>query len=332
MIANRLTVTAIATGLAAFATPAAAINGQAGVASGHSLASSCAGTTFGIGFSPGYITGDGTATAQRACSVATSAAVGGTAVSSNSRSGNDNGLFANSATVVASLGTLHLSAANAGSSSNYFSGATGMGGWNDTVTSNFTGLWVFSLHVDGQLSVGGAYPASAYFNIQAFLNLQALSHYNTAAYSAFLAANGPLPANSDSYYGFDQSDNWAIQRTTADRIVLINQDVFFAVPVVAGVAFTLGIYSQIEAAESSYGALGAPHNNAAADFANTITWNGKGSLITGSGPTTNFTLTSGSGFNYNISAVPEPGAWAMLIAGFGVCGVAARRRARVAAA
>ncbi len=326
MIANKFTAAAFATGLAALASPAAAISSQSQLASGHSLVSSCAGTTFGIGFSPGYVTGDGMTTAQRACTTAVSATVGGTAVSSNSRTGNSNGVFANQASAVAAVGTLHLSATNSGSSSNYFSGATATAGWNDTVTSSATGIFVFSLHVDGELDATGAYPASAYFNIQAFQNLNPLSFYNTPVYSVFLAANGPLPPGSVATLGFDQGESWGIQRTTADLVVPISSDVFFAIPVVAGVSFTLGIFSQVEADESSYGGLNAPHNSSSANFANTVTWNGKGTLLTPGGPTTNFSLTSGSGFNYNLSATPEPESWALTIMGLGICGAALRRR------
>jgi hypothetical protein len=94
----------------------------------------------------------------------------------------------------------------------------------------------------------------------------------------------------------------------------------------------------------------APVLNSQADIAaltNTTTWNGNTQLAATStaGFTDTFTLTKtttlnfyvddynwGLGDNYggvslNIAAVPEPGSYAMLLAGLGLFGVLIRRRA-----
>ena len=333
VLVQRLAAITGLTAFAALATPALAVNGQAGVPIKHSFASTCAGSTFGQGFSPGYGPGDGTVTAQRACSAVVSATSGGTAVSSNARTGNSNGFFSNKAKAVATIGKLHLSATNTGSSSNYFSGAQAAAGFNDSITANVSGIILIPIHVDGTLIVNGSYPAGASFNIQMFQNLNALSHYDTPAYSQFVTANGSPPVTDEHFLGFDQAEFWQVERQGADRIIQINKTVTFAVRETAGVAFTLGLYAQLAASEESYGGPGALQNTSTADFAHTVSWGGKGVLLLpGGGTTTNFSLTSASGYNYNVSAVPEPGEWAMLIAGFGVCGLARRRWQQVVAA
>lgn len=65
---------------------------------------------------------------------------------------------------------------------------------------------------------------------------------------------------------------------------------------------------------------------------NSATWMGMSFLDAGSNPIAGALANSASGQNYNVAfapysgAVPEPASWAMLIAGFGLVGAAARRR------
>lgn len=63
-----------------------------------------------------------------------------------------------------------------------------------------------------------------------------------------------------------------------------------------------------------------------AGYGNSLVWGGISSVIDASGnPIVNFTVSSDSGFNY-AQAVPEPGTWAMLLAGVGLLGCMVRRR------
>ncbi len=64
-----------------------------------------------------------------------------------------------------------------------------------------------------------------------------------------------------------------------------------------------------------------------------LSWRGLSSVIDGHGDQIAATTFSGSGFNYGsfVPGVPEPSAWTLLIMGFGLTGVARRRRTVAAA-
>ena len=67
------------------------------------------------------------------------------------------------------------------------------------------------------------------------------------------------------------------------------------------------------------------------NLGNSVTWMGISLLDTNGDPLGGATVTSLSGQNYNqayspLPGIPEPASWAMLIAGFGLVGAAARRR------
>jgi len=53
---------------------------------------------------------------------------------------------------------------------------------------------------------------------------------------------------------------------------------------------------------------------------------GSGSTLTGSGSMTVLSASLDNGSTANLSLVPEPGTWALMIGGFGLAGAAARRR------
>ncbi len=317
----------------ASAAPALAAVGQATTADGHSFVSTCAGTTYGAGITAGDVILGGVSNANVSCSQAMSAAVNGAASVSSSFTAVAPVPFNNAASAKAAPGAIHLSAANVGATDAYFPGAQAVGGWNDQF--DFTsgpigqaGIWVFGLHVSGQLTAGGSYASAAEFDLVTFKDHARLSHYDAPAYALFLANNPAMAYSSENYYQYDQGETWAVEDTGADRVVAISQIVSFAVPFVYGTPFTLGFYGQAIASEDSYGGIGTPANDSTADFANTIKWVDKGFVVAadGSGPhSTNFAFTSASGFNY-APGVPEPAAWTMMLAGFATVGAMARRR------
>jgi hypothetical protein len=70
----------------------------------------------------------------------------------------------------------------------------------------------------------------------------------------------------------------------------------------------------------------------AADFGNTLSWQGITGLTVGGVAVTDYSAVSAdTGFNFRqglaAPAVPEPASWALMIAGFGLTGAALRRRA-----
>ena len=161
------TLAAWAAGLSAIqiAAPALAIPGQATTPAGSSFASGCAGTDLTGGFAQdGNAIAGGQSTAYFTCASQTSVP-GGTATASAAKSGiqiypsSPPYPFSGTGQATASIGTLHLSTTSSGSSATQFSGAQVMAGWNDTVEiagpAGQTGVWLFSLDVDGTLSSTG---------------------------------------------------------------------------------------------------------------------------------------------------------------------------------
>jgi len=320
------------------ATPGFALPSQATIADGNSFVSTCAGTTYGSGISPGQVIFGGMSNASQTCGYTVSASVGGTASVTSSASGAGPSPFANSATASAAVGSIHLAAANSGSNSAYFPGAQAVAGWNDQFTltngpMGQGGIWVVPLQVSGTLTADGAYPAASGFSLVAFQNHARLSHYDTPTYAAFLASNLAMPYSDENYYQYDQGETWAVERINSDRSVVIDKTVSFAVPFTYGTPFSLGLYAQIFAGEDSYG-NSTNANSSGADFSHTIKWGGKGYVVAtdGSGPhTTTFAVAALSGFDYS-SGVPEPSAWALLVLGVGLAGAIARYRRRLAVA
>lgn len=326
------------------ASPAhASFAGQSAVAAGHSFVSSCSGTGFGYFDQGGNAVSGGTSSAEQNCAYAVSAAIGGTATVQTASSGAFFGYgFANDSNATASLGTIHLFAENNGSAATHFSGSQAVAGWNDSMTivplagQNGAGIKIITLHVDGMLSSIGQ-GADSQFGIEVLLNHNFLQPYGPSiygnAYAIFAAANSPL-AVDDVFYGWDyQMKPWRETNYGTDRTRAVDQSITFAVPFIYNVPFTLGIYAQVGAGEASSGGS-AQQNQSTVDFAHTISWGGKGLVVDASGlnSTTNFTITSLSGFNYNVNAVPEPGIWVLLLTGFGAIGAAARRHQAVSAA
>ena len=315
--------------------------GQSAVANGHSFVSSCSGTGFGSFAQSGGAVSGGVSSAAQNCAYQVSATIGGNASVATSKSGSSFGHNYTSDThAAAAVGTIHLFAENSGSTSTQFSGSQAVAGWNDSLTiagaAGQQGILVIGLAIDGTLTSTGQ-AADSQFGIEALLNHNILQPYgnaiNATAYNIFHAANSPLNID-DVYYGWDyQMKPWRETDYSGAKVRAVNQPVTFAIPFTFNVPFTLGIYAQVSAGESASGGY-AVDNHSVVDFAHTIKWGGKGFVTNPGGlnPTSNFTIQSLSGFNYNVSAVPEAGSWGMLLAGFGVVGALARRRQRVVAA
>jgi hypothetical protein len=321
----------------AFSTPA-----------GASFASACG----GLGFSGGGNAGDDAAfvtNGPASCTHQTSV-VGGTAAAAASASGVSGGVtYANSASSSAGPLAIHLQADNASAVQAAFPAGMANGGFSDefqlgAANQTGTGVWVIPINVLGALDASG-FGADALLSVAAFQDHQMIipgDALHVSAWNTFNALNDPLFRGSPSGSSWDfENVEWrAVDYGPSDNQTLthlaVNDTIFFAVPFTFGQAFDLGVFANVWAGEAASGA-GTDPNVTSLNFHNTISWGGPGFVLTngGDGPAiTDFTISSLTGTNYSrpfTEGVPEPGAWALLLAGFGLTGaVARRRRARAA--
>ena len=238
----------------------------------------------------------------------------------------------------ATLGTIHLSTNSSGSAATQFSGAQVMAGWNDSVeiagASGQTGVWLFSLLVDGALTSTGPH-ADSQASVMALQNNNPIEPYGDAlhqnAFAAFQTANGP--PGTDVYYSFDyELKPWRETQYGVDKSLTLTQaPAYFAVPFTYNVPFTLGIYGFASSGSGSSGAYDG-QNSSIVDLADTISWAGTGVVITNGGSgarTTTFSVQSlTSSFNYNLSAVPEPMSWTLMALGSAAIGGRLRAKRR----
>ncbi len=105
------------------------------------------------------------------------------------------------------------------------------------------------------------------------------------------------------------------------------------------------LFSQANIQDPRFSGFTSYHSVALSDFSHTLEWGGitgftafdANGVAVDISPSARFTLLSDDGFDFwnsaasfgGTAAVPEPGIWAMLIAGFGLTGGAMRRRHRL---
>src|SRR5262249_4286928 len=141
----------------------------------------------------------------------------------------------------------------------------------------------------------------------------ALNTYNTTN----VTHNGTV----GSVWDFEMSE-WGVSGTLNG--LTVNADVWMVVPFVFGTSFDLGIYAADLSSEGGFGFDPTP-GASSVDFSHTVTWGGPGYVIANNQNSSNFTVDSQSGFNYNQAVVPEPGTWSLFVVGLGLV-LAARRR------
>jgi hypothetical protein len=315
--------------------------GQANTPSGSTFASTCAGAYIFSGLGDpglGYnYQGNGASGTGYNCANQTTigTASANSALSGTFTSGGNHYPYNSSANSSASIGAIHLQSSNQSEPAVQFPGGGGDGGWNDTITitggpTGASALWVLPVHVDGSLINNGG--AMAEFDVGVYQNLGLVGGdyvpghpaiYDTAT-TLFNTINVTHNGTSGSTWDFEMSQ-WQVSGALAS--LSANLDVFFVVPFVWGTSFELGIYGSDLSAESGFGNDPTP-NSSQALFQNTVRWDGPGYVADPNNvngpPDHNFTITSGSLFNYNqpLASTPEPSSWTALALGLAMLAAA----------
>jgi hypothetical protein len=312
-----------------------ALADQATTLIGSGFANACAGDQY-FGSLPNPGDGFSTLTDQY-MTCQTTAGVSASATASNSGTVGSYS-YSNSATADAGPGFIKVGASNSGVQAIPFPGGAAYGGWNDTMTitgGSGSAVWVVPITVKGTLDASGA-GALTRLGINAYENYGFLQPYGTLnafAYGVFLADNGGASGirNNAIAFGWDYqgawfgADNYSPPDSSMVPSYSLNRTLYFAFPFTYGTPFEFGIYMGGVAGEGSSGG-GYTANSASYDFTHTVTWGGAGEVIDQSSQVNpNFTLTSGSGFNYSQAYAPEPATGCGLLMGLGVLGWLKRR-------
>jgi len=319
----------------AVALSAAASGGQISVPSGFGFANACAGNQY-FGSMPNP--GDGFSTITDSfmtCNTAVAAIAAVNAANTGVWFGHP---WDNSADAFASPGLIQVEASNNGSNAAGFPGAAAYGGWNETITisgaESGAGVWLAPLTVHGNLLANGS-GALTRMGVNAYQNHNFLQPYGNAvnafAYNLFLSSNGGPSGvrNPVILFSWDYQGAWFGADSGLTNYA-INRTIYFAFPFTWNTPFDIGIYLGGVAGEGASGP-DTTQNSTFFDFAHTITWGGAGLVYdpNTSNTTSNYTIQSGSGFNYNVpyaTPVPEPAP--LGLAGLGTVVLFARRRRR----
>ncbi len=334
-----LSSVAILCGTALMPAPASAstVFDQSNTPLGTASASACSGIGASASASPGTAWNPGN-NGVTVCNYGTGVTPGVSSAATASQAPNPFP-YVDSSTASAVVQKIKLFATHTGDSGYFLPQAYAQGGWNDSLTLNVSGIWVFPIDVNGTfISSGPGGFGAGYLEVfQNGVDFEPDTQAQIPAYNTFLALNNthngcPGPSSwSPEMVGWGVTDsNPALCSST-----LTASTVFFAIPVTAGITFDLGIWASVEAGEVSAGnpASNLPQDTGSADLAHTFLWGGPGYVIEGDGQAhTDFTISSLSGSDYNVAAAdtastPEPSTEALFVLGMAAIGVAARRRA-----
>lgn len=227
--------------------------------------------------------------------------------------------LANTAAITVHMGQIHLSAQNdgPGGSAYQFPFGQSNGGWVDTLRIDLpgqtgaSGVWTFTVDVGGFIDTASG--GSGQLLLSAFKDRSELLN-NVAGFDR---------GGSDLFTTDRQRVRWSASRGGEREV----QDlVTFAVPVTVGQAFDWGVFGTAIAGDVSYGS-GPDPSTALADFSHTVHYGGSAILTIGGVAAQGWSLASASGVDWMQAApVPEPGSWALLLAGAALLLHRVRRR------
>lgn len=323
--------------------------GQASTANGSAFVDACA----GLGYSPDLQPGTawtGNSSGGTNCGHNTGALVSQPASAIGIAAPNPYP-YDDMSSASASIGHLHLDAGHTGDSGYYFPEAYAEAGWNDTVTPNVnnlvgvvgnTGVWVIPITVSGIFATSGP-DAGADGYVDVFQNGQEFRDSgpaDDAAYSVYRSANAPLLTGvANGFPGAGWSNEmigWSATSRYGAGYALLDPSttIYFALPVTLGQSYSLGIWADLSAGEYSAGAAGPTlqQDISSADMSHSILWGGPGYFIDGAGNIhTDVTITSSSGYDYNLAATdaaaaPEPSSTVLALIGVGLLALVSQRR------
>ena len=303
----------------------AAMFGWTDTPAGSAFASACAGNQISGSGHPGRSV-TSLSYAGGPCHEAVNAGLGVASVDTGLVTGSNFGnAYSGSAKATADVGLIKLEGTNSGSSATGFSGGMANAGWNDNIT--LTGgvgnaFWIVPILVHGQLTANGQ-GGLARMQVGVYKNNNFLQPYGSPfnqAYTLFAALT--TERNGDILYSWEyqMAAFGADDYGTGDLLTTlnINQTVYFVIPFTYGTSFKLGIWADAHASEIASGGSVVP-NTSSFQLGNTISWNGKGYVMTDTTnpatQTTSFGINSTSSFDYTNAYTPEPSTTALVLAG-----------------
>lgn len=224
--------------------------------------------------------------------------------------------ISNSSSGAARMGWVQMSAENHAPAATWFAHGGVNGGYTDSLSVNAAGHAGESGYLLLSVAVKGTLWATAEAGGTGF---QVVPYVNQAQLNA--ANPGYDDGTSNHLWSTDrQVGAWGVG-SAPDSSLVINEVITFSLPVVIGQSMDVGIYTQADAGQRSSGGFPGWMANSGLSFTSYLAG---ASLVLAGQNVPGFSISSASGLNWAVSAVPEPGAWLLMLAGFGV--VVLRRR------
>lgn len=224
--------------------------------------------------------------------------------------------ISNNASGAARMGWVQLSAENHSPAGTWFAHGGVNGGYSDNLSVNAAGHAGESGYLLLRVAVIGNLWATAEAGGTGF---QVVPYVNKAQISA--ANPGYDDGTSNHLWGTDlQVGAWGVG-SAPDSSLSLNEVITFSLPVVIGQSMEVGIYTQGDAGQRSSGGFPGWMANSGLSFTSYLDG---ASLMLGGQNVPGFSITSASGLNWAVAAVPEPGVGLLMLAGLGV--VVLRRR------
>lgn len=224
--------------------------------------------------------------------------------------------ISNNASGAAGMGWVQMGGENHSPAATFFAHGGVNGGFTDTLAVNAAGHTGQSGYLLLHVAVIGtmwatAETGSAGFEVVPYLNKQQLS----------AALPGYDDGSSNHLWSTDrQVGAWGVA-SAPNASLAINEVVTFSLPVVVGQNMDVGLYASADAGQRSSGGFPGWMANSGLQFTSFIAG---ANLVIGGQAVPGFSIASASGLDWTVAAVPEPGTWALMLAGLGV--VALRRR------